>query len=662
MPTSNTDNPRLWGLSYDWIVLLVAAVIFLGGIASPPSLMDDVDAVQAQIARNMIESGDWVTPQLDGIKYLEKPPLKYWMIAICFLIFGVHDWAARIPLAAMTVLLCWLTYRFGAWAFGKRTGFYSGLVLTTCIGLWLFTRVQFSDPFLTVTITLACWSFLRAFDPDEPRPAFWIHLFYASIGAGLLFKGLIGAVFPAAAGGLYLAFTGQLARRETWRRLRPVSGLLLTLAIAAPWHVLAILRNPPYFDFTMTSGPGHYRGFFWFYFFNEHLFRFLGTRWPKDYNRVPVIFFWLFHLLWLFPWSPFAGGVIQLARRGIGRAARAVLFLACWAGFLLVFFSFSTTQEYYSMPAYPAFAMLLGYGLANGGRWVEAGAKLLAAIWFAAAAVLIGIFVAVWNVPTPKDISEALRPNPELYTLSLGHMADLTLHSFAYLRTPVLLAALAFLAGAVAAWKLCGLRRALAVAATMILFFQAARLALIAFDPYLSSRPLAEALKKAPPGKLIVDDQYYAFSSVFFYANRRALLLNGRVNNLEYGSYAPGAPDVFINDEEFRELWLEPERWYLCVEGSQLPRIERLVGKERIFVVKEAGGKYLLSNQPVKSGSAEVVAGAAREGRGSLAVALRAVDLHQQGVAVPVVRTPRGEILEHPHGLVEPPSLRQVEA
>src|SRR5450755_1453148 len=108
------------GLRYQIIVALVAALIFLGCIVSPPSLMDDVDAVQAQIARNMLQSGDWVTARLDGVAYLEKSPLKYWMIAVSFLIFGVHDWAARIPIALSAVLLCWVTARFGAWAFGRR--------------------------------------------------------------------------------------------------------------------------------------------------------------------------------------------------------------------------------------------------------------------------------------------------------------------------------------------------------------------------------------------------------------------------------------------------------------------------------------------------------------------------------------------------------------
>ncbi len=594
-----TTSRRATASSGGWIVVVLAAAIYFGCIVSPPSLMDDVDAVQAQIARNMVATGDWVTPQLNGIVYLEKPPLKYWMIAVSFLLFGVHDWAARIPLVSMVVLLCWLTYRFGRWAFGERTGFYSGVVLATSAGLWLFTRVQISDAMLAATITLACWGFVRAFDPDEPRPGVWMHVFYASIGAGLLFKGLIGAVFPVAAGGLYLLLTREAWSPAAWRRLRPVTGPLLTLAIAGPWHIAATLANPPYFDLTMASGPGQFRGFFWFYFLNEHLFRFLGTRWPADYNRVPVGLFWLFHLLWLFPWSAFLGSLVGLGYKPVDRAGRARLFLVCWVGFLLLFFSLSTTQEYYSLPAYPAMAMLLAAGIARGGRWVNAGAGLLAAVCLAVALALLGVFAAVWQVPTPKDIAAALATNPEMYTLSLGHMADLTLHSFAYLRTPVLMAAGAFLLSAAGIWKLGGTRRLLAVAAMMVLFLHAARVALVAFDPYLSSRPLAEAFREGPPGRLIVDNQYYAFSSVFFYADTGGLLLNGRVNNLEYGSYAPDAPDVFLDDREFGELWRRPERWYLCVEGPAVPRIEALVGEERLHLVTAAGGKFLYTNHPL---------------------------------------------------------------
>src|SRR5690349_3318817 len=137
------------------IVILVAALVFLGCILSPPGLMDDVDAMQAQIARNMLQSGDWVTARLDGVAYLEKSPLKYWLIAVSFLVFGVHDWSARIPIGISTVLLCWVTARLGAWGFGRRAGLYAGLAMGTSIGLFLFTRILIPDVILTLMITLS---------------------------------------------------------------------------------------------------------------------------------------------------------------------------------------------------------------------------------------------------------------------------------------------------------------------------------------------------------------------------------------------------------------------------------------------------------------------------------------------------------------------------
>src|SRR5271169_2497046 len=140
---------------YQVIVAAIAALVFIGCILSPPALMDDVDAVQAQIARNMVQSGDWVTAHLDGVAYLEKSPLKYWMIAVSFLVFGPHDWAARIPMALGAVLLCWVTAQFGAWAFGRRAGTYCGMVLASSVGLFLFTRILIPDATLTLTITVA---------------------------------------------------------------------------------------------------------------------------------------------------------------------------------------------------------------------------------------------------------------------------------------------------------------------------------------------------------------------------------------------------------------------------------------------------------------------------------------------------------------------------
>ncbi|MFN7920567.1 MAG: glycosyltransferase family 39 protein [Bryobacteraceae bacterium] len=578
---------------YQLIVLVVALLVFGGSAISPPGLMDDVDAVQAQIARNMLDSGDWVTARLDGIAYLEKAPMPYWMMACSYAVFGVHDWAARVPFVLSAIVLCWLVARMAAWAFSERAGLYAGLSLATSIGLWLFTRIQIPDVTLTLMIALALWAFVRK----------WPYLFWAAMGVGFLLKGLVAMVFPLAAVVVYWT----VARRwSEWRSLRPFTGPLVTLAIGAPWVVLAALRNPPYFDFTMRSVPGEYHGFFWFFFLNEHLFRFLNMRYPRDYNTVPRAAFWLFHLLWFFPWSVYLPAAFK-ATATEDRARQMRLLCLCWLGFILVFFTFSTTQEYYSMPAYPAFAILLGAGLDSEHRWLRPGSRVLGVLCGAVAALLFVIFWMVRGVPTPGDIAQALTSNPDVYTLSLGHMTDLTLQAFAYLRGPVMLAAVAFAIGAYSCFKHSGQKVALALAVMMVLFTQAARWALVGFDPYLGSRPLAEALKQSPPGDVIFDNQYYAFSSVFFYANTKGWLLNGRVNNLEYGSYAPGAPQIFLDDEGFAKKWLGEQRCYLLIEWPSVPRLQKRVGVQRLHAVKSAGGKFLYTNLPLENRPADTM-------------------------------------------------------
>ncbi|MGC2110265.1 MAG: hypothetical protein WA655_12165, partial [Candidatus Korobacteraceae bacterium] len=333
-----------------------------------------------------------------------------------------------------------------------------------------------------------------------------------------------------------------------------------------------------------------------FFFINEQLLRFLNLRYPRDYNTVPRLWFWLFHLVWLFPWSVYFPVVAKLSYRPLDRAGRTRLLALCWIGFVLVFFTFSTTQEYYSMPVYPAMALLLGCAMAMGGAWIRRGTRVLSAIMAVCAAAAITILILDRNVPTPGDIFNALALHPSAYTLSLGHMEELTLQSFAYLRMPLLVATIAFAIGALGTFRWLGQKAFLCAALMMVLFFQAARMAQVTFDPYLSSRPLAEALLHAPQGELIVDRHYYAFSSVFFYTNRPALLLNGRILNLSYGSYAPGASDVFIDDARLKELWSSANRYYMVGFDSTLPRLEGLVGREKLNIVAESGGKFLLSN------------------------------------------------------------------
>lgn len=592
-PYSFNFGPRLQEL----IVILFASVIFLGGIISPPSLMDDVDASQAQIAKTMLVSGDWVTARLDGVVFLEKAPLKYWLTAICYKMFGVHDWAARLPGALAAIALAWVVVRFGRWAFSPRIGFYAGLILSTCVGLFLFTRIVIPDVILTLSITLSVWSFLRVLDESERHPRLWAYIFSATLAAGMLIKGLIGVVFPLGIAFVYLLFTGQLFNFKLYKRFHPISGFFLFLLLAAPWHILAILRNPPYFDFTIHDAWGRYRGFFWFYFINDQVLRFFNARHPRDYNTVPRLAFWLLHLVWLFPWSVYCVSAIRLRFRSVDRAGRTLLMTLCWSGLILLFFTFSTTQEYYSMPIYPALAFLLAAGLTAGGKTMEWSTKVLAILLSVATIVAVVLLILVRHVPAPGDISVALAQNTGDYTLSLGHLHDLTFSALAYLRFPLGVAAFAGFIGTMGAWFLRGERRILAIALMMVVFFHAARLALVVFDPYLGSRPLAEALNRLPKGQIIFNGPYYTFSSVIFYTGQPALILNGRMTNLEYGSFAPDCPPVFIDDSDFVRLWNSPERRYLAVENEFIPRIQKLVDGSHFHLIISAGGKSLFSNE-----------------------------------------------------------------
>ncbi len=562
--------------------------------------MDDVDAVQAQIARNMLDSGDWVTARLNGVAYLEKSPLVYWMMAVSFQVFGPHDWAARLPISLAAILLACAVWAIARYALGERAAVYSGLALGTSLGLWLFTRILIPDVILTLTIAIAMGSMFRALEADETKPRQWSALAWASIGVGLLLKGLIAMVFPLGTAFFYLICTGLWNKRETWKRLAILPGLGVMLLIAAPWHVMATLRNPPGLDFTMHSESGSYRGFFWFYFFNEHILRFLNLRYPRDYNTVPRALFWLLHFAWFFPWSAFFLRALGLQYRGNDKASRLRLLCLCWLGMVMGFFLLSTTQEYYSMPAYPAFAILLGSAMADSGRrawhWCIRSVGMISGLAFCAIA---GLLWASFGYAAPGDISQALSSNPEAYTLSMGHMGDLTLKSFAYLRLPLAIAGVATLIGSLGAFLARGHRAAIALACMMVLFFQAARVALIAFDPYLGSWPLAEALQRSPQGGLIVDNPYYEFSSVFFYTNRTALILNGRKNNLEYGSYAPGAKQVFIGDAEFTERWHGADLWYVVSEDIKVDHLMQLVDPGSLHVVARGGGKAVYANRAI---------------------------------------------------------------
>ncbi|MEK6287272.1 MAG: glycosyltransferase family 39 protein [Acidobacteriota bacterium] len=586
-------------------------IIYVASCGFPPALLDDADTVHAEAAREMAESGDWVTLNVNKMRYLEKAPLMYWSVALSYKLFGVSEFSSRLPIALAALGLMLATMMLGNFAFGEKAGFYSALCIGTCVGIYLFTRVLWPDVILTLFITMAFYCFLRATeDPGSSRYAYGIYFFGA---LGVLTKGLIGAAFPAIIIFAYLLVTGE-ARKLA--RLKLFTGTLLFLAVAAPWHIAAGLSNPGSM-MVGTPAPGQGRGFFWFYFMNEHLLRYIGKRYPADYDTVPLPLFLGLHVVWLFPWSfflPLAIKEIPRRVRNLNREERATLFFAVWAVLVIVFFCFSTTQEYYTMPSYPAFALLIGCALAKAERtWRESkGKSLLNTTQIALTGLGLVVFVAgaiaVWltrDIAVEGGISSTLTRNPEAYALSLGHVLDLTPRSLAALRTPIVGTALTFLLGTVGALYLRKrgkhLTSNVSLALMMSAFFFFAHMSLAAFGPYLSSRSLAEEIdREHKEGDLIViNGQYEGGSSINFYTGKMVYILNGRSANLEYGSYFEDAPMIFIDDEGLAKMWGGTNRVFLFTDSSTLEEVTR-AARGPIYGLAESGGKLILTNQQSK--------------------------------------------------------------
>src|SRR5580704_19028019 len=443
-PGNRTSSSKVFNRSSRSKSLLILGflwgAIYFAGMFTP-ALLDDVDTIHAEAAREMLVRHDWVTMYTNGIRYLEKAPLMYWSLATSYSLFGVSDWSTRLPLMLGVLAVLLATYGLGRYAYGEAGGLWSGVVLATSIGPYIFTRFLIPDVLVGLWLTIGYYFFLRSLEEDPPsRSTCWG--FAATCALNVLTKGLIGLVFPAGAIGLYLILTGNLRHLLL---LRLLSSTLVFFLMAAPWHVLAAVRNP---------AKGSVRGFLWFYFINEHLYRFLNKRVPAGYDTVPLFIFWGLLLAWLLPWSVFLPEALRqipvrlrVLRGTLSRPQRANLLFFLWAMVIVVFFSFSTRQEYYTIPALPGAALLVGGWLA-----CESGAdprasdrragRISSAVLFVfgVLGLVAGMYLlSISHRPIPgADLAELLKKNPEDYDLSLGHVLDLTPSALGAFRGPLL--------------------------------------------------------------------------------------------------------------------------------------------------------------------------------------------------------------------------------
>jgi hypothetical protein len=396
----------------------------------------------------------------------------------------------------------------------------------------------------------------------------------------------------------------------------------------------------------MPAGMGlpQKAGWAWFYLYNEHIARFLGHRIPHDYGQVPIPIFCLLLVLWLFPWAAFLptaviGAIKQLRDRvtswhpptvvlnrvvipyRLNEGLRATLL---WAGIILGFFTISSRQEYYHLPALPALALLVGGLLATTDRHyfstnpfeADAQRRVLRASLYGLVPIGTLLFLVCGyfaiTAPAPKPgitLNDLLNSNPALYNLSLGHIFDLTGSAMGFFRWPLTVVALAMLVlgpgqhlvrrNSTGIDKLPRTFAAnLLLAASMTAILVAGHEGYVRFNPILGSKDIALAInaQKHPGDLILIDGELTSGSSLLFYTREPALLVNGHINGPWFGSFFPDAPHIFLTDADLIRLWSGPRRIFLLTYHPT-ERVHDLAPSGPVLDLADSGGKTLLTNR-----------------------------------------------------------------
>ena len=334
-------DKKNWGKEPFLIFILIGTclILYFFGLGAGP--MGDIDeAMHAATSKDMVLSGDWVTPRYNGENFYDKPPLYNWLVAVSFLVFGFSEFAARLPAALLGSGCVMITYWLGRRMFGPPAAFLSALVLATSAEYIILSRVVVHDISLVFFDTLALALFFIGYQSNRQRkPAFLIG--YAALGVAVLAKGPVGVVLPLMIIGLFLIYKRQL---RFLKEMQIGWGVLIFLAVAAPWYILVSLRNPEYTEY---------------FFLQQNIGSFLSqqSRHPRPfYYYIPIL------LGGLFPWSLFLPLAVWRAFRN-RRAARGdgLIFALIWFAVVLVFFSAASSKlGTYILPLFPAASVLVG--------------------------------------------------------------------------------------------------------------------------------------------------------------------------------------------------------------------------------------------------------------------------------------------------------------
>jgi 4-amino-4-deoxy-L-arabinose transferase-like glycosyltransferase len=555
-------------------LLLVSSAPFLFVKLGMPFLDPD-EGLYATIALEMVRDGDWVMPHANGLPYLEKPPLYFWLTALTFRLLGPSEWATRLWSALPLLGTVLLTWRIGRRLYGDGAGLLAGIAMVTMVGNALYVRKASADQLFVFCLTLAIYGFLRDAERSD-RGSRRFLLFYLGGSLSVLAKGLIGLFAP-----LIVGLAMALVRRLSWRDLNLARGAVLVALVAGPWHALVAWRSPTLFGV---------------YVLDAHLLRFFNARRYVEADLpLSTLGFLAASFVWAFPW-----GVFSLARPEPGRTppARWRPVIVLWLVVVVGVFALSRFKhEYYALPAFPALAVLVGAAWAGGrdiGRWLAIGLIGCAAVGLGAVWIGAG--------PTAEQVLDGLAELNAYYRILRDQRVPLPYEPGQF---GVLLQALGgvLLAGwglAAVCWAR-GLRRTsfasligVAGAITLLIF----RL-LDVVEPHHSVKEVARVInaQAAPADVLVLEGSLSYAGALPFYTRRRVLLVNGAVDYYSITSRLPEARGVFIDTGDLQKLWVGPRRVFLVAHRPFDSALIAALPSANVHDLGEYGGSRLYSNR-----------------------------------------------------------------
>ena len=565
-------------------VAVVALGLFLIGLGRAP-LLDPPEGFHAAVAQAVVTRGDWLTLRINDVRYFDKPPLLYWLMAASFSVAGVTPFAARLACALAAVGLAVLTARLGTLMGGPRLGLLAGLMVSANLGIFVYARVVKPDLVFILCIFLAYAGFVLAY---RGAGRWALALFYVALGLAAIAKDVLGALGPCAVIALFF----RLSRERPLAPWVPWWGPLLTAGVALPWYFLVEWHNP---------------GFLWYTIVDNHLLNFARQRvFPDEDVPLNAIEFALVTGAAFLPWAVAAPwAVVRALRRPWPDAtARLWALFALWGVVVLGFFVISPFKlAHYGLPAFPALALLVARAWDES---IEAAPKSLRPRTLIVPVLLVFVLAATatsmaWAgvLPIPAETLSAL----DVTARSLAAKGQVAVSAPIERYGPILArCTLVFALGAlgmvVAAWRRApGLGVAVALA-TMVAFLPVAADGLTAFARMRSATGVVEALaRRATAQDLIVHEgPLENTGSLLLRVRGPVRVVDGLQSNLAFGATFADSRDLFWDAPRLQAAWLDSRRVFLVSGVDPRRSVVRGLPPERVHVVTAGGGRSLYSN------------------------------------------------------------------